>query len=204
MQVTSPKPPRKLPFLTVEDARILAVSKLRHQMGILERRIDEDIEGASSEGMFDGTSWRETLELDLETFYTVAFDLLKVAQLVIAPQKARALRREANYKLIARLRNSLVRHAYDKDDGDCFGMLGVAGDKGPVLRDMSAFNSRWKDPGYHHNRKAVQDLIKRYGLDALPMRKIYSASPFKVRDTTKPIDTGGFGVRRFDPSTDKA
>lgn len=198
MRATLPKAPRKGSFFSVEDARVLAVTKLLHQIDILEKRIDEDIEGTSSERICDGTSWRETLELDLDTFYTVAFDLLKVAQLVIAPEQARALRREANYKLIARLRNSLVRHAYDKDDGDCFGMLWVAGEKGPVLRDMSPFSSRWKDPGYHHNRVAVQDLIKRYGLDALPTLEIRSASQFKVRDTTKPLDTGGFSMRRPD------
>jgi hypothetical protein len=190
MHVTPPKLPRKSPFLTLNDARIRAVSKLRKQIEIIEKRIAEDITGASSERILDTSSWRETLELDLETFYTVAFDLFKVSQLVIAPEQAKALRREADYKLIARLRNGLVRHAYDKDDGDCSGMLWVAGDKGPVLRDMSPF-SRWKDPGYHHNRVAIHDLIKRYGLDALPTRKINSLSPFKVRDSTKPVPKWG-------------
>ena len=88
-----PPKPRRKPFLTVEDARVLALTKLRRQVEIVEKRIEEDIQHAAAEHMLDGTSWRQTLELDLETFYTVAFDLLKIAQLVITPEKASALRR---------------------------------------------------------------------------------------------------------------
>lgn len=77
--------------------------------------------------------WDETI-LGTETFYTVAHDALKLAELFLPAAVLKSFRNDQAYKVMYRIRSPRVRHSYDKPDGDPSGASGFDARYGPVLK----------------------------------------------------------------------
>lgn len=141
------------------DFGIAAVSKLLEQLAIIDRRIREPLL-ATTEGRSLSRETASTLQLDTETFYTVAHDLFKLLELFLM-EPARFRNEPANKK-ICRIRSQLVRHAFDKPDGNPYPGFGYSPVAGVMLKAGS--QAALVDPGYCANHAAAMGLLRRYGV----------------------------------------
>ena len=105
---------------------------------------------------------QHVLWLDTETYYTVAHDLLKVGVKILPQEKARRLKGERVYKIVAAIRNHLVRHAHDKPNGDPWPGFGITEEAGVLLKSGTPY-SILEDPGFVVNSRLIKDLLEKYG-----------------------------------------
>src|SRR4029077_6528846 len=93
---------------------------LRRQIDLLEMGIEAEIEALSRARLPQVYYYVavDALRLDTETYYTVANDLLGVIIQSLEPDDRPKLKNEPAYKTKRRIRSGLVRHAFDKPDGD--------------------------------------------------------------------------------------
>jgi len=122
------------------------------------------------------------LELDAETYYTVAHQLLVLLTNLLPRSEAKKLRREPLYKTIAVIRNHLVRHAYGgKPDNDPRGGFVLIGRIGIMLKGGNVHPSgERRDPGFYPNREALLAVLKKYRIEAfapLPPQLSVSSHP---------------------------
>jgi hypothetical protein len=149
-----------------DASRRMGIVRLIRQLAIIKGRIRSEfahtIDGSGNESPSDEWTPVETLTLDLETYYTVAFDLLTLAELLLPNEKATALRKHKTFKRIAVLRNQRTRHAYNKPNGmhDC--NVNWNGEVGPSLH-----YDRLYDPGFFLNHKELDDLIGEFDITHL-------------------------------------
>jgi hypothetical protein len=102
----------------VEQQRFTGIQRLLTQVEILEIRVMDALSACLPPvGRRDWLLW-DVVRLDAETYYTVAFDLLKLIERFLPAERAVAFRREPIFETIRQLRNLLVRHAVDKPNGD--------------------------------------------------------------------------------------
>ena len=111
-------------------------------------------------GRRDWLLW-DVVRLDAETYYTVAFDLLKLIERFLPAERAVAFRREPIFKTIRQLRNLLVRHAVDKPNGDPYPGFGIGELEGVVLKAGTA-KGLFTDPGFYKNAAALHALFEKY------------------------------------------
>src|ERR1700687_5429477 len=121
-----------------QHSQVMATNKLLNQLVILDKRIEtalqqqrtqlEQHEGAISPLMSNLLS--DELELDLETYYTVAADVLKAAAPLLHTLTRKKLANDVRYKQLQKVRNWIVRHAYDKPDGHSHGLSCLTADRG--------------------------------------------------------------------------
>jgi hypothetical protein len=127
--------------------------KLLGQVAILDRRIREHMVATASSQPDKPIN---ELLLDTETFYTVAADALKLIGLFLMPDELKWFRADPTYKLICRIWSEMVRHAYDKPDGDTYSGFGYGLAEGLVLK---AGSGRKGEPGYVANFQAFWGLL---------------------------------------------
>ena len=101
--------------------------------------------------------------LDVETYYTVAHDLLKLASELLPQREGKQFRAEAAYKTISAVRTHLVRHAYgNRPENDPFAGCAWHATRGLILKGGSPLETVG-DPGFFQNRDALGNLLlKRY------------------------------------------
>lgn len=104
----------------------------------------------------------QALWLDTETYYTVAHDLLKLGAMLLPSDEAKSLKAERAYKIVAGVRSHLVRHAYDKPDGDPWPGFGIEEDGGVFLRRGSS-RPKFEDPGFEVNACEITSVFDKYG-----------------------------------------
>lgn len=156
----------KAPERQIDASRRMGIVKLIRQLVIIEGRIRSEfghmIDRSGNESPSDEWTLVETLALDLETYYTVAFDLLTLAKLLLPEEKATTLRNHKTFKRIAVLRNQRTRHAYNKPNGmhDC--NVNWNEEVGPSLH-----HDRSHDPGFFLNHKELDDLIGEFDITHL-------------------------------------
>jgi hypothetical protein len=148
-----------------------AAAILRRQLDILEIRIEAAIQALP----VPIDPWdtlpeylADVVRLDVETYYTVANDLLGVIRQLLPGESAAQFKKEPAYTRIKELRNHLARHRWDKSFGDphpvfCFGL-------GFVARLGSGNPGKLTDRGYSENRAVLQEVLQRYApwLQGLP------------------------------------
>jgi hypothetical protein len=112
---------------------ITAFMKLLRQIAITDKRIREHMK-ALDHGGLGSDELSDMIVLDAETFYTVAHDAIKIAELFLAPNELSAFRGDRAYKTICKIRSNVVRHAYDKPDGNTYSGYGYGPAYGPILK----------------------------------------------------------------------
>lgn len=143
----------------IENNRgITAFVKRLRQLAIVDKRIREHMDGMDHHGL-GSDELSDIIILDTETFYTVAHDALKVVELFLTPTELRALRGERAYKTICTIRSRLVRHAYDKPDGNPYSGYGYGPAYGPILK---AGSNGVEDEGYLQHFAAFWSLLQRH------------------------------------------
>ena len=165
-----------------EASRRMGIVRLIRQLRVAEQRIRTEFARLIESAALDPTEeWTliEELTLDLETYYTVAFDLLKLAASLLPEHRRAPLRSDKTYKRIAVLRNQRTRHAYDKPDGIHDSGINWNENSGPSLHTTASHGI--SDPGFFVNWKNLDDLIIEYDITHL-----YTDPPLVVlRDATK-------------------
>ena len=144
-----------------ESSVRMGIVKLIRQLSITEGRIRDEFALVNDAPEYSG----EILTLDLETYYTVAFDLLTLASRLLPPAKQRSLKASPTFKRIAILRNQRTRHAYNKPDGIHDGGLNWNTTTGPSLNTIA--HHRIDDPGFFVNQPDLDDLIVEYDITDL-------------------------------------
>jgi len=104
---------------------------------------------------------RACLILDIETFYTIAADLLKILCQMIPPEGREKLQSETAYRRFMTIRNILIRHAYDKPNGDPHNGFAIGAVEGIMLKGGSP-GSKFSDPGYFKNFQLFSELLDKY------------------------------------------
>ena len=141
------------------------IIKLLKQREITKKRIIEIHDSLASRVPQWDMTVSDVMLLDVETYYTITHDLLKLAQVLLPPLEAKRFKQEPTFKRILIIRNRLVRHAYDKPNGDPYSGFGwgvregiqvKAGSSLPDLADI--------DPGFRLNDKDVEELLEKYGI----------------------------------------
>jgi hypothetical protein len=139
---THRKPPLPDGFID-RNYGLTAHGKLLRQMEILDGRIRKDLDEVCSMFSFDGKPRSRPvdghiralavaeLELDTETFYTVAADFLKLAALIM---KDLRFKKERIYRRIQATRNWLIRHAFEHGNGVASGVWAFGSECGPKLK----------------------------------------------------------------------
>ena len=159
--------PKKIVRPKTIDERRSAVGKLQRQLLILEARIEQTF-AQILPGPVD-ESWHfsfELINLDTETFYTVAHDLVKVIALLLEKPEKTRFEKESAYRAVCRIRNELIRHAYDATPiGNAYCGFGIGEPSGPVLKCGSGAdpNDGFLDEGLFRNRDALYAVCKEYG-----------------------------------------
>jgi hypothetical protein len=158
-------------IVMVQSVRVPAVilktgaDTLRRQIDLLELRIEAGIHALNSRKLAQRYFYpaSDALRLDTETYYTVAHDLLGVIGQLVKPDQCARLKKEATYKTIRRIRSALVRHSFDKPDGDPYPGFGFGGASGVQLRTWNQNPPKgFRDPGFYENRRALHDLLHKY------------------------------------------
>jgi hypothetical protein len=137
------------------------VQKLYRQLEILEKRIDRGYKAFTSKvkRTLRKQWWiRDTLILDLETYYTVAADLLKLIEGFLPDADRKKLRADSTYKTIQKIRNWVIRHSYDKPGSDPYSGFSWSDKTGIALKGGTPFSSQL-DPGFLVNSKNLADLL---------------------------------------------
>ena len=144
---------------SAEDQRRFAIRKLLRQLEIADARVRRDFTRykAGLRHMGDDAF----LILDLESYYTIAHGLLKLISKLLPGPASKKFQKEETYKRIARIRNQLIRHAYDKDWGDPFGGFAHNDRVGLRLKGSSPADS-FRDPGFLVNRRDLTLLLNKY------------------------------------------
>jgi hypothetical protein len=143
-----------------------AATRLLKQLVIIEDRIDSSWDVVWDQQRGDLHFFvRDCLLLDVETYYTVAADLLKVLICMIpAGAEQTRFKNEPCYKKIMAIRNHLVRHAYDKPSGDPYNGFGLGSGVGLMLKSGTKF----RDPGHEQNIADLKALLSRYEIPQEP------------------------------------
>jgi hypothetical protein len=131
----------------------MGITKLIRQLTILDGRIKVGIERE-----FESIESIAELVLDLETYYTVAADVLDLAGELLPPSELPSFKAAPICKIIRKLRNLKVRHAYNKPDGEPYSGIGLSREMGPQLSPGSPY-AKFEDPGYYANKAALEELI---------------------------------------------
>ena len=155
----------KLPSQELEQGkdfqRIYAVTvKLPKQLRIQDRRICQQFRKVVNHQKVD----IDVLVLDLETYYTVAHDLLKLMLRHLPKSRKPELESDATFKTICTIRDHLVRHAYDKARGDPYNCLVWNRERGPCLR-LGSPTPKFRDSGYFVNRENLMSLLEKYSTE---------------------------------------
>jgi hypothetical protein len=154
--------PQKVP---ADSLRKYGMSKLLGQLTVLECRIRTGFSIAVKRRWDspDEETWIvESLVLDVETYYTVAHDCLKLAEVLLGPEGV-GLKTEPTYRRICAIRSHMVRHAFDKNDGDPSPSLGWTPTSGPQLKCGSTVTG-FQDPGFFENQRTFVALLEKYRL----------------------------------------
>lgn len=146
----------------VESQRRLGVRKLLRQIEILEGRVRREFSRLCS----GEEEVEDELILDLETFYTVAHDLLVLAATLLPRQQGASFKTSTGFKTISAIRTKLVRHAYDKPDGDPFNTFGWSAKDGPMLKGASPIR-RFRDPGFFRNAEKLHSGLDEFDVSLL-------------------------------------
>ena len=125
-------------------------------MQILADRISVGIDRVYVQHAIDSI---DELVLDLETYYTVAADVLDLAQQLLPDIEQWALKTAPICKIIRKLRNRKIRHAYNKPNGDPYGGLAYNEKMGPALKLGSPY-ADFDDPGYYANKRGLDELLQ--------------------------------------------
>jgi hypothetical protein len=131
--------------------------------------------------------------LDVETYYTVAHDILKLGEILMPDDQSRRFRKEPIYKQICRIRSSMVRHAYEKPDGDPYSGFGWSPDTGPRLK-LGSPASGFTDPGFFENQQRLVALLDKYRLGRFVLPGHYQHIAGYLRRTLKSADLNGYVV----------
>ena len=104
----------------------------------------------------------DVLELDVETYYTVAHDLLKLVSRLLSDDERKRFESEPTYKHLAAIRTHLIRHAYGSHPkNNPFPGRAWHSKRGLILRAGSSLRTV-TDKGFFANRDALHDLVRRY------------------------------------------
>jgi hypothetical protein len=144
------------------------ITKLLKQLQVAAKRVLEAHHRLLS--LVPGTDFplMDQMAFDAETYYTKAFDLLKLAELLLPEANAKQLKRDPTYKKIAAMRNHLITHAYDKTTGDSYGGFGWGEKEGIQTKAGSPLVTSAKlDAGFFANQKLFEDLLERYAVREL-------------------------------------
>jgi hypothetical protein len=144
------------------------ITKVLKQIEIATRRVIEGHDRLLS--LVPGTDFAllDETAFDAETYYTKAYDVLKLAELLLPEATVKKLKRDATYKKIAAIRNHLITHAYDKRDGDSYCGFGWGAKEGIQIKAGSPLVTSTKlDAGFFANQKLFEELLERYAVREL-------------------------------------
>jgi hypothetical protein len=79
----------------------------------------------------------------------------------MTPSELDRFKDDQAYKRLSRIRSQLIRHAFDKPDGDAYSGFGYGSAKGPVLK---AGSGRPEEPGYFENFRAFWKLLETHNV----------------------------------------
>jgi hypothetical protein len=164
------------------------IARLLTQLEILEIRIRDAVTACLPPNPKTDFLLFDVLRLDAETYYTVVFDTLKLIERFLPHEEAQEFRREAFYKTVRRLRNQLVRHAFDQH-GDPYPGCGIGELEGIVMKDGTAMRG-FRDPGFFQNSIALLELLRKYRVS--PSRRYQDRSELRVW-TKSTNDSGKLG-----------
>jgi len=159
----------------VAQQRFTGIQRLLTQLEILEIRIRDEIAAALPPiNKSDFLLW-DVLHLDVETYYTVAFDLLRLIERFLPEQQVADFRREGIYKTMRLLRNQLIRHAFD-GNGDPYSGFGLGELEGVVLKAGTA-KGPFIDSGFYKNAAFLHALFEKYKVS--PSRRYQERSELR-------------------------
>jgi hypothetical protein len=175
--------------------RRLGMTKLLAQLTILEHRIRTGwaIMATQGHSQVDGTWTLESLFLDVETYYTVAHDCLKLAAILLSEKAAVGLKREPAFRHICHLRSQMIRHAYEKPDGDPDPSMGWSPETGPRLKAGSP-DRRSHDPGFFINQNGLVALLDKYQVGRFVLPGYYQQVADHLKKLTGSEDLAGYRV----------
>jgi len=101
--------------------------------------------------------------LDTETYYTVAFDVLKLVASFLPEGRAAAFKKEPTYATFAQIRSDLIRHPWKNGTEDPYSGFALDGAKGLILKGGSPYG-KFCDPGFYANSEAFDELLKIHGV----------------------------------------
>jgi len=133
----------------------MGISKLMRQLTILDGRIKVGIERE-----FESIESIAELVLDLETYYTVAADVLDLGEELLPSGELPSFKAAPICTIIRKLRNLKVRHAYNKPNGEPYSGIGLSREMGPQLSPGSPY-AEFEDPGYYANKAALEELLNK-------------------------------------------
>ena len=143
----------------IEGSRgITAFMKLLRQIAITDRRLREHMEVLDHGGL-GSSELSEMIVRDAEKFFTVAHDAAKIAELFLTQRELIAFRGDRAYKTICKIRSNVVRHAYDKPDGNPYSGYGYGPTYGPILKAGSGLVD---DHGYLQHFASFWALLENH------------------------------------------
>jgi hypothetical protein len=146
------------------------VNKLFKQIEFTNERIKE----AHASLVFHLPQWdfktADRMTLDVETYYTLARKLLRLATRLLPETERQKFKAERVFKRITVIRNRLVEHAYDTGnrENDPYAGYGWSAVHGVHVKAGSSMRSSTDvDPGFFVNQHAVDELLNKYEVRAL-------------------------------------
>ncbi len=141
------------------------IAKLMRQLDISAKRInDAHSLRIASFPRLPNDEINEEMLLDVETYYTIAHQLLELASKLMPDDEAKRFKGEPTFRTIAAIRNHLVRHAYgDHRENDPYAGSAWSGSRGVILKGGTSLKGN-QDAGFTVNRESLQELLQKYNI----------------------------------------